>query len=573
MADEIETLAQIAALGIAKRQAEVTEALSRTLVTIKGEPGERGETGPAGESIRGDRGPEGLPGPVGPAGRDGTDGAQGPEGRRGFPGARGDEGPQGPRGPKGEKGDPGKDGKGINWRNAYQSFTQYQPQDAVFYQGSSWVCTTVTNSAPVAGAAGWSLMAAKGLDGANYGGGSGGETFDPTDLEAADTALGLRVDGVESDLADAVSDIAAGVVRLDALESADTTLGTRLDALELIDHAAVTLGTANGLSLVGQALSLGAASGVAAGAMSSADFTKLAAISGTNTGDVSIGTANGLSLVGQALSLAAAGAAQAGAVTTVAQTFTGVKTFSDAIASSVASGSIGLSLLAGARLSLRGNPSTVRYLWDNGTATEVVGQLHITNSITVSNTTRADFLSSAVPTGGVDTVFRFRPTDTGYAVTDKMFTVADGNNATLWALMGSGSQQAGASTTQAFQFESLNSASSNMFFVFKPINAITSSTPKFIDLQNSAGTSQASFGKDGGLTIAGVASGSVALQLGAGMRVALSASGPVLLAGSGTPEAAVTAPIGSVFMRTDGGAGTSIYVKESGSSSTGWVAK
>jgi hypothetical protein len=43
--------------------------------------------------------------------------------------------------------------------------------------------------------------------------------------------------------------------------------------------------------------------------------------------------------------------------------------------------------------------------------------------------------------------------------------------------------------------------------------------------------------------------------------------------GSGTPEAAVTATIGSFFSREDGGAGTSWYVKESGTGNTGWVAK
>lgn len=43
--------------------------------------------------------------------------------------------------------------------------------------------------------------------------------------------------------------------------------------------------------------------------------------------------------------------------------------------------------------------------------------------------------------------------------------------------------------------------------------------------------------------------------------------------GTGSPENAVTAPVGSLFSRTDGGANTSLYVKESGSSSTGWVAK
>lgn len=41
----------------------------------------------------------------------------------------------------------------------------------------------------------------------------------------------------------------------------------------------------------------------------------------------------------------------------------------------------------------------------------------------------------------------------------------------------------------------------------------------------------------------------------------------------GTPEGAITAPKGSTRRRTDGGANTSFYVKESGSGNTGWVAK
>ena len=43
--------------------------------------------------------------------------------------------------------------------------------------------------------------------------------------------------------------------------------------------------------------------------------------------------------------------------------------------------------------------------------------------------------------------------------------------------------------------------------------------------------------------------------------------------GSGSPEGVVTAPIGATYSRTDGGAGTSFYVKESGVGDTGWVAK
>jgi hypothetical protein len=43
--------------------------------------------------------------------------------------------------------------------------------------------------------------------------------------------------------------------------------------------------------------------------------------------------------------------------------------------------------------------------------------------------------------------------------------------------------------------------------------------------------------------------------------------------GSGSPESVVTAPIGAIYHRTDGGAGTSLYVKESGAGNTGWIAK
>ena len=43
--------------------------------------------------------------------------------------------------------------------------------------------------------------------------------------------------------------------------------------------------------------------------------------------------------------------------------------------------------------------------------------------------------------------------------------------------------------------------------------------------------------------------------------------------GSGSPDGVVTAPVGAVYHRTDGGAGTSFYVKQSGPGSTGWIAK
>jgi hypothetical protein len=43
--------------------------------------------------------------------------------------------------------------------------------------------------------------------------------------------------------------------------------------------------------------------------------------------------------------------------------------------------------------------------------------------------------------------------------------------------------------------------------------------------------------------------------------------------GSGSPEGVRTAPVGSLYTRTDGGSNTTLYVKESGTGNTGWVAK
>ena len=47
----------------------------------------------------------------------------------------------------------------------------------------------------------------------------------------------------------------------------------------------------------------------------------------------------------------------------------------------------------------------------------------------------------------------------------------------------------------------------------------------------------------------------------------------ILRKGTGDPEGVISAGVGSIFLRTDGGAATTLYVKESGASTTGWVAK
>lgn len=54
---------------------------------------------------------------------------------------------------------------------------------------------------------------------------------------------------------------------------------------------------------------------------------------------------------------------------------------------------------------------------------------------------------------------------------------------------------------------------------------------------------------------------------------AVTSAAPFIKSGSGTPEGAVTGPVGSVWLRTDGSTSTTIYIKTSGTSNTGWTAK
>ncbi len=57
------------------------------------------------------------------------------------------------------------------------------------------------------------------------------------------------------------------------------------------------------------------------------------------------------------------------------------------------------------------------------------------------------------------------------------------------------------------------------------------------------------------------------------IRILTSALLDLLMSGEGSPEGVVTAPVGTIYQRTDGGAGTSLYVKETGVGSSGWTAK
>lgn len=57
-----------------------------------------------------------------------------------------------------------------------------------------------------------------------------------------------------------------------------------------------------------------------------------------------------------------------------------------------------------------------------------------------------------------------------------------------------------------------------------------------------------------------------------GFRFFNFSTGPIQKAGTGSPESVVSAPVSSLWLRTDGAAGTTLYTKITGTGNTGWAA-
>ncbi len=102
-------------------------------------------------------------GPQGPAGADGAAGPVGPSGPQGPVGPRGVQGDLGPQGPTGTR--------GLNWKGAWSAGGNYAKDDAVYYNGSSYVAlTTIGTSGAVPGVSpNWDIVALKGASGAGAG--------------------------------------------------------------------------------------------------------------------------------------------------------------------------------------------------------------------------------------------------------------------------------------------------------------------------------------------------------------------------------------------------------------------
>ncbi len=130
----------------------------------KGEKGEKGDPFTYDDfteeqllKLVGPQGPEGPQGPVG------ATGSQGPMGPTGATGATGETGPQGPQGIQGIS---GEDGKSINWKGEWNEEKDYIINDAVSYNGNSYICTHGIPGGVVPGTdVAWSLMAQKGAAG------------------------------------------------------------------------------------------------------------------------------------------------------------------------------------------------------------------------------------------------------------------------------------------------------------------------------------------------------------------------------------------------------------------------
>ena len=129
--------------------------------------GDVGATGLTGlQGIQGIQGITGNTGDTGDTGEQGIQGIQGIQGETGLTGDTGLTGEQGIQGIQGETGDAGLD---VNWLGAYVAETAYVINDAVSYDGSSYICKLDSTGNLPTNTTYFDLMALKGTDGEGTG--------------------------------------------------------------------------------------------------------------------------------------------------------------------------------------------------------------------------------------------------------------------------------------------------------------------------------------------------------------------------------------------------------------------
>ena len=199
--------------------------------------------------------------------------------------------------------------------------------------------------------------------------------------------------------------------------------------------------------------------------------------------------------------------------------------------------------------------------------------------------------------------------NTGYFRTPNIYGTNTYNNViqlntsgiTLSPTVINGGTLTGSSATSALSISQIWNTTGNPSLIFANVtNTASGTSANLIDLQV-GGVSQFSVSRGGNLNGSGGilanygnirATSGGSFDFGSGTRSRIfspanaqirftAADGTALSAveslyeryGSGSPEGVVTAPIGAIYHRTDGGAGTSLYVKESGTGDTGWSPK
>jgi hypothetical protein len=128
--------------------------LSPTYWAVLAASGAAGPAGPTG--LTGLQGPTGVAGPAGASGAAGPAGVQGPIGPAGSTGATGVAGPTGPVGAAGPA--------GLVYQGSYDSTQNYARNDAVTFQGASYLSLAGSNTGNTPGMspAAWALLAAQG---------------------------------------------------------------------------------------------------------------------------------------------------------------------------------------------------------------------------------------------------------------------------------------------------------------------------------------------------------------------------------------------------------------------------
>jgi hypothetical protein len=214
--------------------------------------------------------------------------------------------------------------------------------------------------------------------------------------------------------------------------------------------------------------------------------------------------------------------------------------------------------------------------------------VHITNNATAVNIIGGFFLERTATAGNI--VIDGDATSASQHsinITGNWFQVlnygVDFANAgyTSGTLTGNWFERYGAGAGMGVRTRSNNTPWSLIGNTFSGMAATVDDTTVLAAMLDSAGglaVKSAIYSPNGALTVKGATIGTDGVNVASG-KVTLLADGTIglngakLIVDSGPPEGAVTAPIGSLYLNKLGGAGTTLYAKESGAGSTGWVAR